>query len=142
MNTYFLRTRALPLTSRRLAKAAISILSETIWDRELIYNMDLALSEACANVVRHAYRDMPPGVLEIRVTVNHPTDITLQIMDWGRGFPKWPMQIQNARPEAEGGRGLFIMSQLADEFSISQDEGANIIQLTLNIREDQWTSCE
>ena len=142
VTTFTLRTTARPGASRKLAKAAVSILAETISDKDVLYNFDLALSEACANVVRHAYKDMEPGDLEIVIKVNRPQDVTLEVADWGKGFPVSPLDVKNARPEAEGGRGLFIMSELADAFDVRREDGKNIVALTINIGERQWIPYE
>lgn len=141
MTTFTLRTTAQPGTSRKLAKAAVTILAETISDKDVLYNFDLALSEACANVVRHAYKGREPGDLEITLSIDRPGSITLEVADWGSGLHVKPHDVQNAQPEAEGGRGLFIMSELADTFDVRKDNGKNVVAITINIGESQWIPC-
>lgn len=138
MIEYVLRTTAMPIASRKLGKAAVSLLSEVITDRDQLFNFDLALSEACANVVRHAYKDLPPGDIEIRLSIEPGAYVELMISDWGHGFPIQPEDIKNAEPHAEGGRGLFIMSELVDEFDISCIEGKNSIRLKKNVKDESW----
>ncbi|THB67930.1 MAG: ATP-binding protein [Desulfovibrio sp.] len=142
MTSFVLHTHADPGPSRKLARAAMSILGETVADKDVLYNFDLALSEACANVVRHAYEGMDQGDLEITVTIHHPDFVTLEVADWGPGFPTMPQDVKNAQPEAEGGRGLFIMSELADSFSTRKQDGKHIVSITINIGASQWIPYE
>lgn len=142
MHIYYLTTKATSYASRRLAKAAVKILSDTICDRDVLFNLDLALSEACANVVRHAYRNIEPQDLEIIIRMHHGNWIELEISDWGHGFPDWPVIPKNPEPEAEGGRGLFIMSELSDTFEVRQNEGKKTIFIQVMVKEEQWKPLE
>lgn len=140
-NRYVLRALALPGAARRLAKAAVHILGDMVSDKEFLYNLDLALSEACANVVRHAYRDRPEdarGDVEIVLAIERGSHVDVEVADWGAGFPSWPVTVKNALPEAEGGRGLFIMSRLADHFECRRGQGRNSVFLRMRIKEAAW----
>lgn len=138
MIEYVLRTIATPIASRKLAKAAIKLIADAIDDRDQVFNFDLALSEACANVVRHAYKGSALGDIEITVVIAPKEFIELRVSDWGVGFPIQPAEIRNAEPHAEGGRGLFIMSELADEFDITCIQGKSTIRLKKTIKEESW----
>ncbi|QJT08838.1 ATP-binding protein [Oceanidesulfovibrio marinus] len=138
---YVLRTQASPAASRRLAKAVLTILNDAITDHDLMYNIDLSLSEACANVVRHAYAKEPfssKQQIEIDLTLYEGRTIEIEISDWGCGFPEFPVDIKNASPEAEGGRGLFIMSELADEFELRRNGDRNSVYLKMRVEENRW----
>lgn len=142
MTRFVLQTKALPSASRRLSKAAVCILGETLRDKDLLYNLDLVLSEACANVVRHAYDDRVRGDIQIVITIDRPRTIKLEVADWGPGFKFSDKAVKNAEPEAEGGRGLFIMKELADEFSVRRMDDRNVVSITKTIGENQWMPCE
>ncbi len=135
---FILKTKALPYSSRRLTKAAMAVLSEVIDSRDHLFHFDLALSEACANVVRHAYKNIEPGDLEIAIQITPGVSIEIEVSDWGLGFSRWPVYVKNAEPHAEGGRGLFIMSELADTFEIRQDQGRHSVYMKINIEEESW----
>ncbi|GAB7079837.1 ATP-binding protein [Megalodesulfovibrio paquesii] len=138
-DTYSLRTRALPGPSRRLAKAAVALLAEAVTDRELLYNIDLALTEACANVVRHAYPDAhSTGDVEIILALRLGQHIDVEVADWGVGFPTWPVKVENARPDAEGGRGLFIMSRLASHFECRKGAHRNSVFMRMQVPAAHW----
>jgi anti-sigma regulatory factor (Ser/Thr protein kinase) len=125
-----------------MSKAAVCLLAESITDREILYNIDLIMSEAWANVVRHAYQDREPGLFEITVTMHPGQDVEVDMADWGCGFATWPVDIKNATPEAEGGRGLYIMSQLSDEFTVKRTGKKNILHVKILVREDLWKPIE
>ena len=76
-----------------------------------IEDIRLAVTEACTNVVRHAYRDRPDeGPLEIVVEPDNDC-LTVVVADRGRGI------LPN--PSSEGpGLGLPLIAALADALEI------------------------
>ena len=142
MAGHYLRCKALAGESKSLAKAAMSIVAERVREGEVLSNIDLALTEACANVVRHAYKGREPGDLALAVSFHPPSHVELEIIDWGIGLETAPHEVKNARPEAEGGRGLFIMSQLAETVEVRRLEDRNCVLLRIAVDEAAWKSGE
>jgi anti-sigma regulatory factor (Ser/Thr protein kinase) len=71
----------------------------------------LAVAEAAANAVRHAYLDRAAGPMRLCCRCR-PGLVTFVVSDEGEGLVP--------RPDSPGlGLGLPIMAQLADEFEIS-----------------------
>jgi serine/threonine-protein kinase RsbW len=95
---FFLRTTALPLAVRKLAQAAVGIISQSLSDEEVLYTFDLALFEACANVVQHAYAEGDAGDVLIILSIEEGDFVEVEIIDWGKGFPAYPVSICNAHP--------------------------------------------
>jgi anti-sigma regulatory factor (Ser/Thr protein kinase) len=78
----------------------------------VIEDMRLAVTEACTNVVRHAYADGEPGPVEILI---RPVDDALDIVvsDEGRGL--------GPSDDTSGpGLGLPLIAALADTLEIEQ----------------------
>jgi anti-sigma regulatory factor (Ser/Thr protein kinase) len=78
--------------------------------REVIDDVRLAVTEACTNVVRHAYDRGAPGTLDI---VIRPEGDVLDVIvsDHGRGM--------SASPDTAGpGLGIPLIAALADELEI------------------------
>jgi len=85
---------------------------------EVLFDIDLAVEEASANIVRHAYRPGQAGDLLLRVeTADDMVRITL--IDWGL-----PFDANNVRPfdvdapvetRAKGGTGLQLIHSLMDD---------------------------
>jgi len=78
-------------------------------------DIELALSEATGNVIRHAYAEQ--GNRYVVVMDFHADQVRLQIQDEGRGFNRSLL----SEPELDslGGRGLWIIERLADSVTIS-----------------------
>jgi serine/threonine-protein kinase RsbW len=76
----------------------------------------LAVSEACTNVVAHAYRDQQdPGELEVSVLL-HPGELTVIVRDRGSGIA----------PRVDGGGlglGLPLIAALTRRAEIGEHEG-------------------
>lgn len=73
---------------------------------------ELVLGELAGNVVRHA-----PGPIEI-VLDRSGAETVLHVIDEGPGFERAPLLPIDVM--SESGRGLFIVSQLTREFSVSR----------------------
>jgi anti-sigma regulatory factor (Ser/Thr protein kinase) len=87
---------------------------------ELVEDMRLAVTEACTNVVRHAYRDGEPGPIDV---VIHPDGDRLELIvaDRGRGL--------GPSPDVAGpGLGLPLIAALADSVQLdhSQSRGSRV----------------
>jgi serine/threonine-protein kinase RsbW len=83
---------------------------------EEIYQLQLAVDEACANVVRHAY-DGQGGHLELTIQAADD-EIQVIVRDWGEPFdPQAVPPPDTAAPLEErplGGLGLYLMKQVMD----------------------------
>src|SRR3954447_24384659 len=68
------------ITLGRLALTGLSRLQEL--SEESLADMKLALTEACSNSVRHAYRDGREGTVEILYELK-PDRLTIEVLDDG-----------------------------------------------------------
>jgi serine/threonine-protein kinase RsbW len=77
---------------------------------EMIADMRLAVTEACTNVVRHAYTNGESGLIEILI---RPSADRLELIVSDRGSGAGPS------PDVDGpGLGLPLIAALADSFDI------------------------
>jgi serine/threonine-protein kinase RsbW len=105
------------ITLCRLALAGISHLRE-IGD-ETLHDLKLALTEACTNSVRHAYRD-GEGTVQI-VYELYADKLAVEVADDGRGFEPPSARGTSFEDElSEGGLGIAIIDALADELEIRE----------------------
>jgi anti-sigma regulatory factor (Ser/Thr protein kinase) len=84
----------------------------------------LAVSEAVANVVTHAYGDDAPGVIELSATAL-PYEVAVEVRDHGRGMA-------GAGPSRGAGYGIEIIRRLAQHVVV--DDSADGVALTMRFR--------
>ncbi|MEU5139845.1 ATP-binding protein [Streptomyces sp. NPDC021139] len=99
-------------------------------DPDISFDLSVALSEACANAVEHGGDDGAGGPGEAyRVTAYLDGErCRIEVADTGPGFPaaapgKPQGVARPAGPEAESGRGLCLIRELADHVHIGSTPG-------------------
>lgn len=102
-------------------------------DEQEVYNVQLAVDEACSNIIEYAYEGISNGQIEINAFATRKA-LTIVIRDQGKPFD--PASV--AEPDVEaaledrpiGGLGLFFMRKLMDDvrFHWSPEQG-NILTM-------------
>jgi anti-sigma regulatory factor (Ser/Thr protein kinase) len=88
------------------------------FDAAVLADMKMAVSEACTNVVVHAYDDDDAGVLEVEMTADDE-GLTIIVRDHGAG-----LQRRTARASAPAlGLGLPLIAALSDAFELRGSAG-------------------
>jgi len=77
---------------------------------ELVEDLRLAVTEACTNVVRHAYPPEQPGPVEISI-VPSEDQVSVVVADCGRG-------IGSSSDTTGPGLGLPLIAAIADEVEV------------------------
>lgn len=103
-----------------------------------IAKLELAVDEACANVIEHAYGHDESK--EVTVSANFDGDsITFEIIDTGKGFD--PSQIRQEELETlianrkDGGLGMRLIKTLMDEVQYEMVPGQkNELRMTKRIK--------
>lgn len=118
---------ATPRSVGRARRAVSQFAGGVGGDSETLCAIELAVSEACANVTVHAYRDSPsPGEMVVLASESDGS-LEVQVIDHGVGL--------TPRFDSPGiGMGLPLMSRLADSFEAqsSAESGTQIrMQFTL-----------
>ncbi len=98
-------------------------------DPDLCFDLQLAVEEACTNVIEHAYGGQG-GELDVCFEARN-SDIVITLHDRGRAFdPKSIARPDTALPLSKrpiGGLGLHLMYQLMDEIHFSFEPGGNTL---------------
>ena len=97
---------------------------------EVIDDVTLALTEACANVVRHSGVD---DEYEVRLSLEG-TCCEISVVDTGRGFDSSSLTVAMAGSSEEQGRGLGLMKALVDDVRFeSRPEAGTVVHLVKEI---------
>ena len=94
--------------------------------RECIDDVGLALSEACANVIRHAEQS---DEYEVRLEIDNAR-CAITVIDTGRGLDVGALTTTMPEPSSPGGRGMALMKALTDQVDFtSEPESGTIVHL-------------
>ncbi|MFI6336199.1 ATP-binding protein [Streptomyces sp. NPDC050535] len=106
-------------------------------DPDVSFDLSIALSEACANAVEHGGDTTAQGDFSEAYRVTAYLDgetCRIEVTDSGPGFPsgpevtsgraaRTPLRPVTARADAENGRGLCLIQELADHVQIGNKPG-------------------
>jgi serine/threonine-protein kinase RsbW len=91
-----------------------------------VYDVELALSEACTNVLLHSG---PGDQYVVRLDLEDRLGV-IRVIDVGHGFDSAKLQAEDPLLEAERGRGLGLMQALVDRVDfITRPEEGTIVTL-------------
>jgi len=100
-------------------------------DEQTLSDIKLAVTEACTNVVIHAYDADAVGSLEVDATIDD-SHLTVVIRDNGRGIVP--------RPDSPGlGLGLPLIATLAESLELGTNDSHNT-EVRMMFRIDQGVS--
>jgi anti-sigma regulatory factor (Ser/Thr protein kinase) len=88
------------------------------FDVAVLADMKMAVSEACTNVVVHAYDDSD-GTLEVDMTAED-AGLTIRVRDYGSGIHP---QVNRSREVPALGLGLPLIAALSDSFELHGSAG-------------------
>lgn len=96
------------------------------WNDDEVYHVQMAVDEACSNIVEHAYGPGWQGAIELTCCIQDQGDLIVSIHDNGRPFdpstvpdPPIGADLENL---PEGGLGLYFMRRLMDQVTFQFDE--------------------
>ena len=106
---------------------------ENIPDSLLDHNRNeqiiLAVNEAAANIIKHAYQGRPEEKIQITAEVV-ADQFVVRLYDWGEDFDPESVQEPKFNGSQEGGFGIYIIAQSVDEVNYFRDaDGRNCIEL-------------
>jgi anti-sigma regulatory factor (Ser/Thr protein kinase) len=107
-------------------------------DEKQACDVEMAVDEACSNVIEHAYRGAPDGTIDI-VCEKRGKEFVVTIHDYGEPFdPKKVAPPRTRAPLSErniGGLGIFFMRKLMDriDFDFSSGRG-NVLTMRKKIK--------
>lgn len=116
---------------RLIGAIANKVFEELFTDRDDIYSSELAIVEACNNVVEHAHKDRPYEKIILKFLIENEK-VEVRIFDRGDGIKKL---LNNAKTlekldiYSESSRGLPIIKTVMDEVSYKEYKNKNVLSL-------------
>jgi serine/threonine-protein kinase RsbW len=100
---------------------------------EFIHGVELAVHEACTNIIKHAYAGQS-GRIEIVMAIGgDPQRVMVETFDSGRSFDLESVKAPDLDAVQERGYGIFLMRQLMDEVTYRANSQRNRWQLVKHI---------
>jgi serine/threonine-protein kinase RsbW len=106
-------------------------------DDEILYDIQLAVDEACTNIITHGYQDLNPGSIILDLALDR-AKVTVSLTDFGHAFEPSNAPIPDIHAPLEerelGGYGLFLIQQSIDqmEYQVTEDGNKMILTKYLN----------
>lgn len=96
-----------------------------------ISDIEIAVSEACTNVLRHASES--DDEYEVRVRIDQ-LECEISVADTGGTLDVASISTTHVTPGAEGGRGMFLMKALVDDLNFVSDRvTGTVVRLRKNL---------
>ena len=102
-------------------------------DDKAVYAVELAVDEACSNIIDHAYGGESIGEMQCSVLINKG-ELTVILRDQGRPFnpedipdPNFNVPLKDLKSR---GAGLYLMRKMMDEISyMPSTESGNVLTM-------------
>jgi len=100
-------------------------------------NLQLAVEEACVNIIEHGYDGLQPGMIEVTFQLKDD-QVFITITDFGHAFDPTTYPPPDRSSEWDkrpvGGLGVFLLREVMDEVRYTSDpEQGNRLELIKNI---------
>ena len=121
------------LEYRDAAKAFLSYVCNRLARRggvpqDVAHRVVSAFVEAFNNAAIHAYRDMPPGQVDVEMEV-HEYTLRVKVTDTGRSFEPAHVPEPDLDALPEGGLGLFIIRNFMDDVRYDRVADRNVLTM-------------
>lgn len=104
---------------------------------EVLYDVQLAVDEACTNIISHGYAGLDAGSIILDLDL-HPDKLIVTLTDFGHSFEPSSAPVPDVNAPIEerelGGFGLFFIQQAMDDMSYQVTEDGNKMTLTKHLR--------
>lgn len=120
------QTRYLSLIGR-IGEAIARELDHYRGDRDaLAYQLNLVLTEAMANAIKHAHHENAGKTVRVRIHIDRDA-LQIEVYDQGQGFDLESLPPPQPDVPVEHGRGLFLIRTLMDEVEYRRGKPENVL---------------
>jgi serine/threonine-protein kinase RsbW len=96
---------------------------------ELAYHINLVLTEAMTNAIRHANDQNPAKDIHISISIIDRT-LQIKVYDQGQGFDTAALPAPDFQGLEEHGRGVFIIRQIMDTVTYRRHKTGHVLEMT------------
>ncbi len=103
-----------------------SAMQDAGWSEDDTFRVQMAVDEACSNIIEHAYGGDAQGSIDVSCCIQDEGDLLVSIHDTGKAFdpatvPEPPVGA-DLEDLPEGGLGLYFMRKLMDGVTFRFDD--------------------
>jgi serine/threonine-protein kinase RsbW len=95
---------------------------------ELAYHMNLVLTEAMTNAIRHANEGDPKREVHITITILNKA-LKIKVFDQGQGFDICALPVPDFKSLDEHGRGIYIIRSVMDTVTYRKLDGGHVLEM-------------
>lgn len=137
-------TLDVPSTTQNLAlirEFVTRVAAQAGFNETEVGQLELAVDEACANVIEHAYGDDKAKQVMVRAVFDEDT-LRIHVIDTGKGFDPTQVQEQDLKDliakRKTGGLGMRLIRSLMDEVHYDIEPGKkNELRMVKKLRKRQ-----
>lgn len=108
---------------------------------DAIYDIQLAVNEAIANIIEHVYRGDGEGRIDVNAGIDASGNLVISIQDFGEmktdGSQLRSRDLDDLR---EGGLGIFLLRNLMDEVDFDQSPEVGTRLVLKKVRQENKNS--
>lgn len=98
-------------------------------DREaLAYHLNLVLTEATVNAIKHGKLDDPKDTVRIIIHTQE-NELNIKVYDHGQGFDLESVPLPDFEHPKEGGMGIFFIRTLMDSVTYTRQGDCNVLEI-------------
>lgn len=103
----------------------------------LAYHLNLVLTEATTNAIKHGHHSNPQDTVKIAIHIQNDA-LNIKVYDHGPGFDLKTVLSPDLDNPKENGMGLFFIRSLMDKVTYTQTDDGNVLEIVKYLR----LSCE
>jgi serine/threonine-protein kinase RsbW len=129
---YQFRVKSAVSQLEKVRKWAAYIARALGFEERAVFEVELSIYEACANVIEHAYANDPDNYIDLKITVELDR-LVVTIRDEGGTFEPSSLKEKDIariiETEQDGGLGMHIIEACMDEILYRRQGNENILEL-------------
>lgn len=99
----------------------------------LAYHLNLVLTEATSNAIRHSNSSDPKDTVRITISFQG-NELKINVYDHGQGFDLDTVPPPDLDHPKEGGLGIFLIKTLMDTVTYTQTAQCNVLEMRKSLK--------